>query len=33
MREITAATEDEWDRLDGVNLKGLWLCTRQSFPR
>ena len=32
MREITAATEDDWDRLNGVNLKGLWLCTRAVVP-
>ena len=32
MREITAATEDEWDTLNGVNLKGLWLCTKAVVP-
>jgi NAD(P)-dependent dehydrogenase (short-subunit alcohol dehydrogenase family) len=26
-------TEEEWDRLIGVNLKGVWLCMRYEIPR
>ena len=32
MRDITVATEDDWDRLNGVNLKGLWMCTKAVVP-
>jgi NAD(P)-dependent dehydrogenase (short-subunit alcohol dehydrogenase family) len=25
-------TEDEWDRVLGVNLKGVWLCSKYAIP-
>ena len=28
MRKITEAKIEDWDRLNNVNLKGVWLCTR-----
>lgn len=32
MRKITEASEADWDKLNNVNLKGLWLCTRAVAP-
>ena len=32
MRKITDATEEDWDKLNNVNLKGLWLCTKAVVP-
>lgn len=26
-------TEDEWDRVLGVNLKGVWLCSKSAIPQ
>lgn len=26
-------SEEEWDRIIGINLKGVWLCMRQEIPR
>lgn len=28
MRKITEASEADWDKLNSVNLKGVWLCTK-----
>ena len=28
MRKITEASIEDWDKLNNVNLKGVWLCTR-----
>jgi NAD(P)-dependent dehydrogenase (short-subunit alcohol dehydrogenase family) len=32
-KSTTETTEDEWDRVLGVNLKGTWLCSRAAIPR
>ena len=32
MRKITEAKIEDWDRLNDVNLKGVWLCTRAVAP-
>jgi NAD(P)-dependent dehydrogenase (short-subunit alcohol dehydrogenase family) len=32
MRKITEASEADWDKLNSVNLKGLWLCTKAVVP-
>jgi len=32
MKKITDTTEEEWDRVMNVNLKGTWLCTREAVP-
>lgn len=32
MRKITEASEEDWDRLNNVNLKGVWLCTKTVVP-
>lgn len=31
--EAAACTEENWDRVIAVNLKGAWLCMRQEIPR
>ena len=31
-KPVTTTTEDEWDRLMGVNLKGVYLCSRAVIP-
>ena len=30
--ETTAITEDEWDRLVDINLKGVWACMKAELP-
>lgn len=32
MRKITEASEADWDKLNSVNLKGVWLCTKTVVP-
>ncbi len=33
-RHLTADyPEDEWDRVIGINLKGIWLCMRAEIPQ
>jgi NAD(P)-dependent dehydrogenase (short-subunit alcohol dehydrogenase family) len=32
-RSTTETTEEEWDRVLDVNLKGTWLCSRAAIPR
>jgi 3-oxoacyl-[acyl-carrier protein] reductase len=32
MRKITEASEEDWDKLNNVNLKGLWMCTKAVVP-
>jgi NAD(P)-dependent dehydrogenase (short-subunit alcohol dehydrogenase family) len=32
-KSTTETTEDEWDRVLDVNLKGTWLCSRAAIPR
>lgn len=32
MRKITEASIEDWDKLNNVNLKGVWLCTRAVVP-
>ena len=29
---ITEYTEDEWDRIIDVNMKGVWLCMKYEIP-
>jgi NAD(P)-dependent dehydrogenase (short-subunit alcohol dehydrogenase family) len=31
-KSATELTEEEWDRVMGVNLKGQWLCTKYAIP-
>ncbi|MEK7475775.1 MAG: glucose 1-dehydrogenase [Candidatus Coatesbacteria bacterium] len=31
-KALTDTTEEEWDRLHGVNLKGVFLCCRAAIP-
>jgi NAD(P)-dependent dehydrogenase (short-subunit alcohol dehydrogenase family) len=31
-RGTLGTTEDEWDRLMGINLKGVWMCMRAEIP-
>ena len=31
--ETAACTEESWDRVMAVNLKGVWLCMREEIPR
>lgn len=33
MSKTADCTEEEWDRIMGINLKGVWLCMRQEIPR
>ena len=32
MRDIDGLSEDEWDRIMDVNVKGIWLCTKAAAP-
>lgn len=32
MAAITECTEENWDRVNGVNLKGVWLCMKYEIP-
>ncbi len=32
MRKITEASVEDWDKLNSVNLKGVWLCVRAAVP-
>jgi len=32
-KSTTETTEEEWDRVLDVNLKGTWLCSRAAIPR
>ncbi len=32
MKKITEASVEDWDKLNSVNLKGVWLCTRAVAP-
>jgi len=32
MKPIVDMTEDEWDRVLDVNLKGVFLCTKRAVP-
>lgn len=31
--DIVTCTEDDWDRVIGVNLKGVWLCLKYEIPQ
>jgi NAD(P)-dependent dehydrogenase (short-subunit alcohol dehydrogenase family) len=31
-KSATELTEEEWDRVMGINLKGQWLCTKYAIP-
>ncbi|MHB8647833.1 MAG: SDR family oxidoreductase [Thermomicrobiales bacterium] len=31
--DIVSCTEEEWDRVLNVNLKGVWLCLKYEIPR
>lgn len=31
--DMTECTEDEWDRIMAINLKGVWLCLKYDIPR
>jgi NAD(P)-dependent dehydrogenase (short-subunit alcohol dehydrogenase family) len=31
-KEVTALTEEEWDRCMGVTLRGVWLCMKYQLP-
>jgi len=31
-RSAVATSEEEWDRVLGINLKGAWLCARYAIP-
>ncbi|MCK5566590.1 MAG: SDR family oxidoreductase [Actinomycetia bacterium] len=32
MKKITEASVEDWDKLNSVNLKGVWLCVRAVVP-
>lgn len=32
MKKIQDTTEEDWDRVMSINLKGTWLCCRQAVP-
>ncbi|MGQ9476848.1 MAG: SDR family NAD(P)-dependent oxidoreductase [Actinomycetota bacterium] len=32
MKKITDTTEEEWDRVMRINLKGTWLCSKHAVP-
>jgi NAD(P)-dependent dehydrogenase (short-subunit alcohol dehydrogenase family) len=32
MNNITESTEEDWDRVLTVNLKGIWLCLKHEIP-
>lgn len=32
MRDLDGLSEDEWDRIMDVNVKGIWLCTKAAAP-
>jgi 3-oxoacyl-[acyl-carrier protein] reductase len=32
MRDLDGMTEDDWDRIMDVNVKGIWLCTKAAAP-
>ncbi len=33
MSKTADCSEEEWDRIIGINLKGVWLCMRNEIPR
>ena len=33
MKPHTAITEEEWDKMMAVNVKGMWLCCRAVYPQ
>jgi 3-oxoacyl-[acyl-carrier protein] reductase len=32
MQDLEGLTEDDWDRIMDVNVKGIWLCSRAAAP-
>src|SRR3954454_6592185 len=32
MQDLDAMSEDEWDKIFDINVKGIWLCTKAAAP-